>query len=110
MPFADVNCLKLLGTEGDEFERDFLILADVLPTGYHAAKLANVQPGGTVAIWGAGPVGLMAAISAQVLGAAEVYVVTAGNSDTSSPSSATAEWSATGNSSVSSMDGRRNRR
>jgi glutathione-independent formaldehyde dehydrogenase len=75
VPFADVNCLKLPGTEGDEFEHHFLMLADVLPTGFHAAKLANVEPGSTVAIWGAGPVGLMAAISAQVLGAAEVYVV-----------------------------------
>jgi glutathione-independent formaldehyde dehydrogenase len=75
VPFADVNCLKLPGTEGDDLEDDFLMLADVLPTGFHAAVLANVQPGGTVAIWGAGPVGLMAAISAQVLGAAEVYVV-----------------------------------
>ena len=75
VPFADVNCLKVPGTEGDEFEQHFLMLADVLPTGFHAAKLANVESGSTVAIWGAGPVGLMAAISAQVLGAAEVYVV-----------------------------------
>ena len=74
VPFADVNCLKLPGTPGDEFEDDFVLLSDVFPTGFYATELANVRPGSTVAIFGAGPVGLLAAHSALIKGAAEVYV------------------------------------
>lgn len=75
VPFADFNCLKLPGKEGDEWEDDFLLLSDVFPTGYHAAELAHVGPGKTVAIFGAGPVGLLSAHSAMIKGASEVYVV-----------------------------------
>lgn len=75
VPFADFNCLKLPGTPGDEFEDDFLLLSDVFPTGYHATELAQVSPGKTVAIFGAGPVGLLSAHSAFLRGASEVYVV-----------------------------------
>jgi glutathione-independent formaldehyde dehydrogenase len=73
VPFADFNCLRL--PEGDEHEQDFILLADIFPTGYHATELANVQPGDTVAIYGAGPVGLMAAYSAQLRGASKIFVV-----------------------------------
>src|SRR5947207_9140333 len=45
------------------------------PTSYHATELAAVSPGKTVAVFGAGPVGLLAAYSALLKGAAEVYVV-----------------------------------
>lgn len=75
VPFADFNCLKLPGKEGDQWEDDFLLLSDVFPTGYHATELADVKPGKTVAIFGAGPVGLLAAHSAILKGASEVYVV-----------------------------------
>ncbi|MBV9271891.1 MAG: glutathione-independent formaldehyde dehydrogenase [Candidatus Eremiobacteraeota bacterium] len=75
VPFADYNCLKLPGAAGDEFEDDFVLLADVFPTGFHATEQAHVRAGDTVAIWGAGPVGLMAALSAQLRGASEIYVV-----------------------------------
>lgn len=75
VPYADFNCLKLPGKPGDKFEDDFLLLSDVFPTGYHATELAQVTPGKTVAIFGAGPVGLLAAHSALIRGAAEVYVV-----------------------------------
>jgi glutathione-independent formaldehyde dehydrogenase len=75
VPFGDFNCLKLPGTPGDEQEDDFLLLSDVFPTGYHAAELAGVAPGDTVAVFGAGPVGLLAAYSSILRGAAEVYVV-----------------------------------
>jgi glutathione-independent formaldehyde dehydrogenase len=75
VPFADFNCLKLPGKPGDDLEDDFLLLSDVFPTGYHAAVLAGVGPGDTVAVFGAGPVGLLAAYSAMLRGAAEVYVV-----------------------------------
>ena len=59
VPYADFNCLKLPGTPGDEWEDDFLLLADVFPTGYHATELAGVSPGKTVAVFGAGPVGFV---------------------------------------------------
>jgi glutathione-independent formaldehyde dehydrogenase len=75
VPFGDFNCLKLPGQPGDELEDDFLLLSDVFPTGYHAAALAGVGPGDTVAVFGAGPVGLLAAYSSMLRGAAEVYVV-----------------------------------
>src|SRR5262252_5381250 len=75
VPHADFNCLKLPGKPGDEWEDDFLLLADVFPTGYHATELACVSPGKTVAIFGAGPVGLLAAYSSILKGASEVYVV-----------------------------------
>jgi glutathione-independent formaldehyde dehydrogenase len=75
VPFADFNCLKIPGRPGDELEDDFLLLFDVFPTAYHATELACVQPGSTVAVFGAGPVGLNAALSAIIKGASEVYVV-----------------------------------
>jgi glutathione-independent formaldehyde dehydrogenase len=73
VPFADFNALKL--PPGTEHEADFAMLADIFPTGYHGAELAQVSPGETVAVFGAGPVGLMAAYSCLLRGAAEVYVV-----------------------------------
>ena len=75
VPFADFNCLKLPGTPGDEFEDDFVLLADIFPTGWHATELAKVRSGDSVAVFGAGPVGLLSAYSAQIKGASEVYVV-----------------------------------
>ncbi|MFI8348471.1 glutathione-independent formaldehyde dehydrogenase [Streptomyces sp. NPDC085596] len=73
VPFADFNCLKL--PEGDENETDYILLADIFPTGYHGCELAQVSPGETVAVYGAGPVGLMAAYSALLRGASKVFVV-----------------------------------
>ncbi|WP_199434643.1 glutathione-independent formaldehyde dehydrogenase [Qaidamihabitans albus] len=73
VPFADFNCLQL--PPGEEHEDDFAMLADIFPTGYHATELAHVSPGETVAVYGAGPVGLMAAYSAMLRGASQVFVV-----------------------------------
>jgi glutathione-independent formaldehyde dehydrogenase len=73
VPFADFNCLKL--PDGTEHESDFIMLADIFPTGYHSCELADVSPGETVAVYGGGPVGLMAAYSALIRGAARVFVV-----------------------------------
>jgi glutathione-independent formaldehyde dehydrogenase len=73
VPYADFNCLKL--PEGSEHETDFVMLADIFPTGYHGCELAAVSPGETVAVYGAGPVGLMAAYSAFLRGASQVFVV-----------------------------------
>jgi len=73
VPYADFNCLKL--PEGTEKETDFVLLADIFPTGYHGNELADVRPGNSVAVYGGGPVGLMAAYSAMLRGASKVFVV-----------------------------------
>lgn len=73
VPFADVNALML--PPGEEHETDFAMLADIFPTGYHASAMAGVKPGETVAVYGAGPVGLMAAYSSMIRGASKVFVV-----------------------------------
>ena len=73
VPFADFNCLPL--PEGTDYEADFALLADIFPTGYHGTELAGVTPGERVAVFGAGPVGLMAAYSAVLRGASTVFSV-----------------------------------
>lgn len=73
VPFADFNCLIL--PEGTENETDYAMLADIFPTGYHGCELAGVSPGDTVAVYGAGPVGLMSAYAAFLRGASRVFVV-----------------------------------
>ena len=52
-----------------------LFLSDILPTGYQAALNAQIIQGSTVAIFGAGPVGLMAAASARLLGAERIFMI-----------------------------------
>jgi len=73
VPYADFNALKL--PKGDEHEDSFSLLADIFPTGWHGTRLANLEPGDSVAVFGGGPVGLMAAYSADLQGASEIYVV-----------------------------------
>lgn len=73
VPYADFNCLKL--PPGTEHEADFALLADIFPTGWHGLVLSGFQPGESVALFGAGPVGLMAAYSATLRGASNIYVV-----------------------------------
>ena len=73
VPFADYNCVPL--PEGEEHESDFALLADIFPTGYHGVELSGMRPGESVAVYGAGPVGLMAAYSALLRGASRVFVV-----------------------------------
>lgn len=73
VPFADFNCLKL--PPGTEHENDFAMLADIFPTGYHGVAMSQLRPGENITVMGGGPVGLMAAYSALLMGAAEVFVV-----------------------------------
>ena len=73
VPYADVNLLRL--PQGTEHERDFTMLSDIFPTGWHGTELARQRPGDRVVVFGAGPVGLMAAHSALICGAAQVFVV-----------------------------------
>lgn len=74
VPYADFNCLQL-PPDAEEKEDDYVMLADIWPTGWHATELAGVLPGESVVVYGAGPVGLMAAYSAILKGAKEVMVV-----------------------------------
>jgi glutathione-independent formaldehyde dehydrogenase len=75
VPFGDRNCLVMPGTPHDAWEDDFVLLADVFPTGWYANELAGVTAGSTVAVFGAGPVGLLSAYCAVLRSASEIYVV-----------------------------------
>lgn len=72
VPKANVGPIKIPETIPDE---KVLFLSDILPTGYQAVLNAEVEPGSTVAIFGAGPVGQMAAACAQMLGADKIFMV-----------------------------------
>ncbi len=72
VPKANVGPMKVPGTLQDE---QVLFLRDILPTGYQAAVNAGIRPGSSVAIYGAGPVGLMAAACARLLGAEQIFMV-----------------------------------
>lgn len=75
VPYADWNALRF--PDKDEalaHIRDLTMLSDIFPTGYHGCVTAGVTTGSTVYIAGAGPVGLAAATSAFLLGAAAVVV------------------------------------
>jgi len=75
VPYADWNLLKFPDKEqAMEKILDLTMLSDIFPTGYHGAYTAGVTSGSTVYVAGAGPVGLAAAYSAQLLGAAVVIV------------------------------------
>lgn len=74
VPYADFNCL-VLPEDAAERENEYVMLADIFPTGYHATELACIEPGESVVIYGAGPVGLFAACSAIIRGASKVFVV-----------------------------------
>jgi glutathione-independent formaldehyde dehydrogenase len=74
-PYADWNLLKFPDKDqAMEKILDLTMLSDIFPTGYHGAYTAGVTTGSTVYVAGAGPVGLAAAYSAQLLGAAVVIV------------------------------------
>jgi glutathione-independent formaldehyde dehydrogenase len=75
VPYADFNLLKFPDkAQAMEKITDLTMLSDILPTGFHGALTAGVGVGSTVYIAGAGPVGLAAAASAYILGAAVVIV------------------------------------
>ena len=72
VPFSDVGPMKLPEDLPDE---KVLFLSDILPTAYMAVDNCNLQPGDTVAIWGCGPVGLLAIQCAWMLGAGRVIAL-----------------------------------
>ena len=72
VPKANVGPLVIPDVLDDE---QVLFLSDILPTGYQAVRNARVTEGSTVAIFGAGPVGLMAAACCRMLGAERIFMV-----------------------------------
>ena len=75
VPYADWNLLKFPDKDKAMAKiLDLTMLSDIFPTGFHGAFTAGTKPGSTVYVAGAGPVGLAAATSAQLLGAAVVIV------------------------------------
>lgn len=72
VPFADVGPMKMPNGLSDE---QALFLSDIFPTGYMAADFCNIQPDDTIAVWGCGPVGQFAILSAFMLGAARVIAI-----------------------------------
>jgi threonine dehydrogenase-like Zn-dependent dehydrogenase len=72
VPFADIGPIRIPNTLTDE---QTLFLSDILPTGYMAAEMCDIQPGDVVAVWGAGPVGQMAIASARMLGAERIIAI-----------------------------------
>jgi glutathione-independent formaldehyde dehydrogenase len=75
VPYADWNLLKFPDKDqAMDKILDLTMLSDIFPTGFHGAYTAKVGPGDSVYIAGAGPVGLAAAYSAMLLGAAVVIV------------------------------------
>lgn len=69
VPFADYGPRKVPDALTDE---QVLFLTDIVPTGYSGLKWAEVQPGESVAVFGCGPVGLMAMKLAWIMGAGQV--------------------------------------
>jgi threonine dehydrogenase-like Zn-dependent dehydrogenase len=72
VPYANVG--PTLIPEGMDLD-DAVMLTDVVPTGYQAAEMGGIQPGDTVVVFGAGPVGIMAARCAWLFGAGRVIVI-----------------------------------
>jgi glutathione-independent formaldehyde dehydrogenase len=75
VPYADFNLIKFPDkAQAMAKIKDLTMLSDILPTGFHGAVTAGVGVGSIVYVAGAGPVGLAAAASAQILGAAVVLI------------------------------------
>ena len=72
VPYANVGPQKIPDWMDIE---DAVLLTDVVPTGYQAAEMGGIRRGDTVVVFGAGPVGLMAAKSAWLFGAGRVIVI-----------------------------------
>lgn len=72
VPHADVNHVKIPDAVTDE---QALFLGDILSTGFMAAENCGIMAGDTVAVWGCGPVGLFAMLSARLLGAKTVVAI-----------------------------------
>jgi len=72
IPFANIGPVKI----PDELSDDAaILLSDIFPTGYFAAEMAEIKPGDVVLVYGCGPVGLFAILSAHLMDAGRVLAV-----------------------------------
>jgi threonine dehydrogenase-like Zn-dependent dehydrogenase len=74
VPFANVGLVKLPEEVSDD---EAIALSDIFPTGYFGAELAEIEPGRSVAVFGAGPVGQFAIASAKLFGAGRIFAIDA---------------------------------
>ncbi len=72
VPYANTNLVRLPDEVSDD---QAIMISDIYPTGYFGADIAEIEDGDIVAVWGCGPVGLFAIISAFQLGATRVIAV-----------------------------------
>jgi threonine dehydrogenase-like Zn-dependent dehydrogenase len=72
IPFAHVGLVKLPHEVSDD---QAILISDIFPTGYFGAELAEITPGDTVAVFGAGPVGQFTIASARLLGAGRIFAI-----------------------------------
>lgn len=72
VPKANTGPFKVPDTLSDE---KVLFLSDILPTAWQAVKNAEIKPGASVAIYGAGPVGLLSAACARLEGAEQIFMI-----------------------------------
>src|SRR5205823_1778093 len=75
VPYADGTLFPLPVGEDDALMASLLTLSDVMGTGHHAAVVAKVAPGGSVAVVGDGAVGLCGVIAAKRLGAEQLIIM-----------------------------------
>ncbi len=72
VPFANIGLVKVPSCVTDD---QAILVSDILPTGYFGADLADIRKGNTVTVFGCGPVGLCAILSARFLGAGRIFAV-----------------------------------
>jgi threonine dehydrogenase-like Zn-dependent dehydrogenase len=72
VPYAGVNLMRLPEEITDDAG---IMMSDILPTSYQAAEMAGIKPGDTVAVFGCGPVGMMAIMCAQHMNAGRVFAI-----------------------------------
>lgn len=72
VPYANIGLVKIPDQVTDD---QAILISDIFPTGYFGAELAEIRKGDTVAVFGCGPVGLFAILSAQLMGAGRVIAV-----------------------------------
>lgn len=72
IPYAHVGLIKLPDAVSDE---QAIALSDIFPTAWFGAEMAQIQAGDSVAVFGCGPVGLFAIVSAKLMGAGRVFAI-----------------------------------
>ncbi|MEX5539810.1 zinc-dependent alcohol dehydrogenase [Pseudomonas poae] len=72
IPFANIGLIKLPDAITDD---QAIAMSDIFPTAWFGAKMAEIKDGDTVAVFGCGPVGLFAIVSAKLLGAGRIFAV-----------------------------------